>query len=496
MAENTSIKMASIPPPIDGIDYVSPPDQIKPTCARDLLNYYIFDWGIRQVHKTVTFGTLAEAAGSMFPIDGTNSVTACFLIMTPTKAYRVIPSGPSTTNITGGAVITSSFWNFNHFNGYVFLFNGTNTPLRYTISSAAFGAAGWTGPATVSDLYQGWNYKKKQYAIQKNTAIIWFGADNAVTGAMTSEDVGPNLLYHGQLLFGTSWAYNQGLSNDELMVLVSETGEVLVYSGSFPGASNWELLGRATIPTPKGSKCFVKLGQDILIGTARGVISLKDVFAGRNEDAVYFSVSRNVNPLTLLNCEIAFNKNLPFLYFQNSQTGDFSTYVLNYERGAWSRLDSSFTSSARPAAMCWLRDGNTSDRLYFVLNDASGTIKYIVDNATDSTGVVHTWKTPFFGFGSLYKKVVKYIRATVRNFNATTTPSITLTAATQEMGEDEGVSESAPTQTTTDNRYYSIKVEGPPGEGVNLSYVFTKTGTGEINEINGCDIFYEEGGLD
>lgn len=491
----------SIPPPIDGMDYVSPPDQIPPTRARDLLNYYVFDWGIRPVQKQVTYTTFAEAIGSMHPIDAGGGITPCILIFTTTKLWRAVPSVPSTTNITGAFVITSNNWNCNQFNKHVFMFNGTDAPLKYEISTTTLSLAGFTtGGAPVPSLKQGWNYKQKQYAFQANTTIVWYtDTFSAITGPMTAVDFGDIFHTFGSIVFGTSWSYNQGLSNDELMVVVSENGEVLVFSGLDPAAADWALVSRATIPRPIGAKCFSKLGQDILIGTSRGIISLKDVFAGRNEDATYFSVSRNINPISLANCEVAFNKNLPFLYFQgsNTSTNDYSLYVLNYERGAWSRINNSYVSSGRPATLAWLGGGDLtvgSNTLYLGFNDVSNTLISINDVTTDTTGVVSTWKTPFMSFGSIYRKTIKLVRTTIRNIVSITSSNITMSIATQTMGDDPQAYETASTG-SSDDRYYSLDIVPTGLIDNSISLVFSKTGAGEVNEINGCDILYEEGGI-
>jgi hypothetical protein len=497
--ENTDIKIVSIPPPIDGIDYISPPDQMTPSSARDLLNYYAFDWGIRPTQKHALYAVFAEPIGSMHGVAAGGGITPFILVMTTTKIWRVVPSASTTTNITAALVITSGNWNFNEFNKYVFLFNGVDAPIRYEISTATASLSAFTtGGSPVPSLKQGWNYKQKIYAFQLNTTIVWYTSTfSAVTGPMLSYDVGDLLHTFGAIVFGTSWSYNQGFSNDELMVLVSENGEVLIFSGLDPASADWALIGRAVIPRPIGSKCFTRLGQDVLIGTSRGVISLKDVFAGRNEDATYFSVSRKVNPLALLNCEVALNRNLPFLYFQNNASDDYSIYVLNYERGAWTRINNSYTVSNHPVALTWLGGGDTitgSNALFLALNDGSNSLLSIADSTTDTTGVLSKWITPFFSFSSIYRKTIKLVRTIVRNINSTTSSTITLSIATQAMGEDAQAFETSAI-TATDTRYYSVDV-APTGLIDNaISLVFSKTGAGEVNEINGCDILYEEGGI-
>lgn len=497
MPERSSIRIASIPPPIDGIDYISPPDQMPITSARDLLNYYVYDWGIRQVNKPSFWTSFFESIGSIFPIDGGGSISPCLICPSASKMWRVTPSAGTTTNITGGAVITNSFWNMNQFQKRVFMYNGVDVPLVYDIAAGTLGAAGWTGPASVNALYHGWNYKQTEYVVEKSSTNVWFGGTGLITGPMTAFDIAPYLENYSPALCGTSWSYNQGLSNDELWTVLSESGEVLVYYGTDPASTDWQLIGRAQIPTPVGSKCLRKLGQDVLVTTIRGVISLKDVFAGRNEDASYYSVSRKINPLNFGNLEVAYSKYNPFLYYQNNVSTDYSLYVLNYERGAWSRINYGFTSSSRPVAMAWLGGtGVGSNGMWYVLNDTDFTLYYIPDEPSDSTGVTHTWKTPFNSFESQYRKSIRYIKANIRNVGGNAS-NITNSINVELMGGMQSASQSLATVATTDSRYYNIHVDLPDAGDTEKSpsLVFSKTGAGEINEISGLDVFYEEGGL-
>jgi hypothetical protein len=398
-------KRAFLPPPIDGLNLIAPPSLMKDTEARQLDNYYVYDWGIRERQSLALKSSYSFPAAPLAAIpiqnDPRNGNTdSCLVVSGGHVYYNNVAAFTAPTDLGAASIATECNWTI--FNKYIFMFTPASAGSRYNVAAGTIGAMGFTGPA--GNLIQGSPYKTRLYAVENNTTLIWYGGVGAITGALTSFDVSQVLSDNANVFFVTGWTYNQGLTNDELFVIVSETGEVLVYAGDYPGASNWSLVGRTRIPKPNGRSAWYKLGQEVYIRTKRGVVPLHQVFSGAPADVDYYSVSRNLGQYLGDSTQpIAFNYLDPFLYFMDA--GAQNLFVLNYERGAWSRFTFGFTLTQPMFAF---------NLLY--LFDTNGAVYTIGDPY--NTGVDPSYefvsKSKYFDFGSTNQKTLRMVRAMVR----------------------------------------------------------------------------------
>lgn len=477
-----------LPAPIDGINLRKAPHELALTEARELENYLIFDWGIREAGNTGTLtnpGTAAKPVKTIIPFKSVTG-TAKQLICTDSKVYVTSSSSwGSTTDKTGALTITLGTWQYEYFNKKIFLHNGTDDALVYDIAGDTLAASGFTGLSPDDQvLICPWNYKNRLYSIeQSNPRFAYTNTNDAVSGAMTLIDLAPVLLQTGPLLFGTGWSVNQGLSNEELCVFVSAMGDVLVYSGDNPSADNWQLVNRVSIPMPIGNRAFLRFGQDVLIVTARGVVSLARVIAAQEKKEEYFVVSSKLgNSFSGANVKPAVDPRQPFIYFAGASAGVI--YVLNYERGAWSTL----RLPATTINTFGFFDSGTEGQ-YLIAGMSDGSVIRLDDSGGNT--MAHTWRPGYFDFGTPAKKQITAVRVVGRNISGADQFSNTVN-----IGLEFLETLPADTRTTTGiGTFYTYQELQPPGIGKFICPVFAKASTGERNEINGAEIYYEEGGF-
>lgn len=490
--ETTKVKQFYIPAPIDGINKRAAPHQLQPTEARELINYYINDSGITEggAFLDITDGTF-QSVYTLVPYGYSGSSN----ILAITENYKLLRMDGvafgGATDITGALTITLYVWQYCFFNDYIFLFNGTDPGIIYDPAAGTAAAHGYTGPAPNADvLIQGWNYKNRLYAVQKDSTVIWYSGVGAITGAMTSFDLGQVLENYGNIVFGTTWSINQGTTNEDLWVVVTTCGEVLIYSGDYPAAANWQLINRITIPVPVGNRAFVRVGQDVLIVTRLGVVSLSAVVANRESTNSYFTVSTKLgNSYIWVNCVPEKDQNKPYVYFSAAIITASLTLipyvmVLNIERGAWSTLDPSLTTYINVIAQKYGSAG------YLIISD-SDKVK-LLDDASQ-VGVVHTWRTGWLNFGTNVVKKIKSLRLILRNL----TGSVTVNNRALIGGDftEPTTGESVRSKELTSGTYYTEELSPQSPTAARLSVVFQKTSLSfEYNELLGADVFYQEGG--
>lgn len=515
MSKSLVTKSVYVPAPIDGVNLISPPTEFLPTEARQLDNYYIYDWGIRERADSTNYATPDNNLVESIVGYTTSGDAQKFLVATSSNVYKLSTSG------TYSAALDANMTNISHaveFRGNIFITSyntgggATNLTARFEPLSETWTEAVFT--ASVTGFSYAFPFKNRLYFIgnmttaTESTSIYYYGV-SAIAGATPDTFDFSSILNSGtRLVWGSRWCYNQGIDNQELFVVCSDTGEVLVYSGDYPAASNWGLVGRAKIPAPlyNGKHGHVRIsGQDILVSTTRGVISLQQVFAGRNEDAVYYSVSRKVGPLYSAG-EIGASGAYPFYYFP----GGHHLYVLNYERGAWSRFpnlvgttDDAYVSAigtTKTKRSSQLGLGTEPVDSYVAFGQSRGVfapqcgVRILKENAaTGSSSLTYTYKTAFFDFGSSNQKNLKLIRTLGRDIASN---SFNNTVVSSNSFDDSTAGTAVSKTTTVTDQKYVLQELAPGGTGQWLSLNYSKTGSNSaMNEISGTSIFYEEGGI-
>lgn len=491
----TVTKPASIPAPLDGLNLVTASHLLGPTEARQLTNYLVYDTGIRETGK---FTQVHQSGGSssVYRMVAFDDGTATRMIYVKNnKVYKMASSTDAApTDITGAAVITNSAgYTSVLFAQYIFLLNGTNPMLRYDKTGAAVALAAFAGPAgTDTALISGTGYKGRAYFIQGGSTSYWYGGLAAITGALTQVDLASVLETPSPLFACATWTFNQGLENQELFVVASEAGEILLYSGDNPGATNWGLIARGKTPALLTSQPFQKLGSQLYVTTTRGIIPLSEIFAGKENPISYSGVTRKIkdqiNPF--VNLQICYDLPFAATIAQNAT----SVYAMNYERGAWSELVplnvATPTGGATFSTLCWMDSilmcGTTDGRIYRM-------------NPTDALDANHfaVWRSPFMDFASAQLKSVKF--AKIQGRNLTTGQSFRVRGGVETEFQPVANPPTAPTDSATGNSATApntCEVQLNMGNtGKRISpFAYRVGGTTGQNEIQGLDIYFEDGG--
>lgn len=271
----------TIPPPISGWNARDPLDGMQESDAVILDNVFPDTSSVilRKGFRTHSTNMGAGAIQFLMEYAGANG-TRQLIAGANNKIYNATTYGVDATNITGGATITSNKWQATNIrtsgNSYMLLCNGLDTPLTWdgtTLANAAFTGFTQANASHVS------NYRRRVYLIEKNTTKFWYPATDAIAGACTSFDVGTILKKGGYLIWTSSWSRISSGSIEEIFVICSNMGEILVYSGDNPGDAAWSLVGQYFLPKPLGIKSLFFLQNDLLVMTIDGIISLNQILS-------------------------------------------------------------------------------------------------------------------------------------------------------------------------------------------------------------------------
>ncbi len=238
-----------------------------------------------------------------------------------------------------------------------------------------YNGAGWSNPAiTGADptlLVQPLAHKQRLWFVQVNSTSLWYLSTSSIAGAATEFPVGAYMHKGGYIQAIGTWSVDAGDGMDDMFVVVTSEGEVLVYQGTDPTSANtWALIGNYHVGDPIGRRCVLEVGGDIAILTEDGVIPLSKALKLDRAAMVSEALTKNIRKAyakatqrsgSVFGWELVSHptKNIGVLNVPGTGTFETEQYIVSTLTGAWSKW-------TNIDAKCWAHfDGD----LYFGSTD-------------------------------------------------------------------------------------------------------------------------------
>ena len=121
-------------------------------------------------------------------------------------------------------------------------------------------------------------YKNASTTLPAQIRTFTIRTVDTFAGNFTKFPVGLVGTFGGNLIMISTLNIDGGEGVDDLLALIMSSGEVLIYSGSDPSASNFALVGTYRIAEPVNEKrAIAKLGGDVIVMTKEGYLPLSQV---------------------------------------------------------------------------------------------------------------------------------------------------------------------------------------------------------------------------
>ena len=284
------------------------------------------------------------------------------------------------TGAVGAPVVSSltnnrwSFVNFSNSGGqFLRCVNGFDEPQIY--DGTTWGTTPLiTGTGlTASELIFTWVFKQRIWFVQKNSTKCWYLDTSAVGGTATAFDFGAQLRKGGYIVAGASWSIDAGDGLDDVFVVISSEGEVLVYIGDDPAnAATFQLSGVYAIGRPLNNRCFFNAGGDLVVISESGLLPMSSVITldeavlstralTRNIYSAYNDAVFSFRDVEGWQIETFPVENMAILNVPTATTTS-QQFALNTDTGAWSEF-------VGWNARCWLEREN---KIYF--GDPDGNV--------------------------------------------------------------------------------------------------------------------------
>lgn len=406
----------TVPAPVGGWNARDPLAGMKPTDAIFLNNFYPTPsqvavrpgcalWESVPVNGNPLLNALGYAGA-----DGSTKLFGT----TNQGIYDLSTGGGGTQStiayaLTSGQVQAVNFVNSG--NTYLWGCNGQD-PAFYYSSAAGWTAATITGVSS-SSISNVSVYQSRLMLIPKRSMSFWYLGLNAIQGAASEFPMGSFFTLGGYLVASDTWTYTTIMGVQKYFCIITSQGEVAVYSGNDPSLStNWSLVGIYYVGVPVGNRPFVRVGTDLCVMTANGLVPMSKAVQSATDDRSIFYTDK-IQPAfatmvqswggnygwkaVLFPSQTALIVNVP-LTTAGSVTPISNQIVMNTQSGSW----------------CLFTGWNASDFLSFnsALYFTSGYSLYQAWTGTSDAGVTITAqaKTAFNMAGSSNLKHVSLVR--------------------------------------------------------------------------------------
>lgn len=283
-----------IPPPTGGWNTRDPWFAMPPEDAVTLTNVFPDTSSCRSFRGLTFVDTCVGGSQTLFNLalaDGTEK-----LIIISANAAKIVGGA----SILGAITSSIGLWQCVTFKNRGFFVNGIDPPVHYT-GTGNLTATTWsaTGLSSSSAFINVGVYRNRLYFVEGSTARVWYGGVGAVQSSAASPmgtfDFSTQFQNGGNLQFVGSTTKQAGDITSQLFVAVSSQGEVLMYSGAWPGDSNWTLVGRFYIPKPLGQKCGYYVGNDLHIITWQGPVPMSSLMGGIDIDDEFQTLAGKIS---------------------------------------------------------------------------------------------------------------------------------------------------------------------------------------------------------
>lgn len=277
-----------LPPPYGGMNDRVPRVAIQFPQCESLVNFNITEGGV-----SVRSGDL-ELTRRTNPTADRNSVLIYFndklLIVGSTGGRLYIYD-----YLAGAIVYTSPLvagpdpLGYFTFNNYLFIFA---TSAAYYYDGTTYGVAGYT-PSR--QRVGGAVFKARAYFIHHRLATYSYSDVNAISGTLAEVSLSSITETMSDLVIIAPISITDVVQSVNLLTFVFASGEVAFYSGTYPDATDWTLVGKAQISEPLSYNSTVTFQGDVLVLSEGGIYSLRELFTSGNKHGVNILYDADIN---------------------------------------------------------------------------------------------------------------------------------------------------------------------------------------------------------
>lgn len=292
----------SIPAPVGGWDALSPIAAMPPTNAITIDN--VFPQAgyleIRKGHRVHnSLAPVADPVQTVMAYNAPASTDDKLFAAAGTGIYDVTAVATATISPSLSGIVNSRYQYVNiSTSGGNFLWacNGADDPIYY--NGSAWATCAITG-VTATRIANVEVFKGRIWVALNDSLNAAYLPLDSIQGTATTFDLTGVFKSGGFLMAIGSWSVATGSGPNDYLAFVTSRGEVAVYSGSDPTASDatgFALVNTYKMGAPIGRRCLTKVGADLAMICIDGVVPLSKALLTDRAAALNISISKAIQP--------------------------------------------------------------------------------------------------------------------------------------------------------------------------------------------------------
>lgn len=295
VATSTTNTAVNLNAPVGGLNFIVPITQQKPEDAVQLVNMICRPYGVELregYQQWVTANGQGIAYTLMAYLGADQTTNKLFAAYGDNSVYDVterdnegleititgqtVPGECSHVNFVtdGGTYLLAVFQGA----GY-YVYNGTTwaaVEVGPEAGKISFPAGDTT---TIDELAFVTLWKNRVWFIKHNSSKAFYLPVGQYTGVLEVFDFGALFMHGGRLEMLASWTMDGGAGIDDKLIVISQTGDLLIYEGTDPSEANaFNMVGRWFVGrAPAGRRFVSEYGGDIIIVSHNGIVFLSNL---------------------------------------------------------------------------------------------------------------------------------------------------------------------------------------------------------------------------
>lgn len=302
-----------IPPPTRGLNYLDNLHSQHPSDAVRMLNFYpsTHDIHIRDGYAEFLnardIGNIVRFKGRIMGFDDNGAGVLVLFGEDNEGDTRLMIVGEQGSIVMDTEIFSHIGASGAYFNRHLIITNGSQIPRVFSFQSQTWSSLSWTAQVRADDattplftlnstmLNRPAVYQSRLWMCENNAPVAYYAGVEEVTGSsdvrkFSLEGVADS---RTRIVAIAPWTRHETDTLAAYLAFILESGEVLVYQGSFPEATDWALSARINMPKPISSDVdtYAEFGGDIVILTEAGLSPLSQWMQGFTRDKIDLSNS-------------------------------------------------------------------------------------------------------------------------------------------------------------------------------------------------------------
>lgn len=390
----------SVAAPVGGWNAIAPLSNMPPQFAVTLQNLFPQPGylEIRKGHKTHnTLDPVDDPVETLMAYNALTSANDKLFAVAGTGIFDVTVATSTTITVAHGGLTNARLQHVNMSTSggnYLWVCNGADKPIYY--DGSVWTTTSITG-ITSTEVVNVEIYKERIWMVRTNTMSPAYLPADSIQGTASVFDLSGVFNKGGYLQAIASWTYDSNNGLNAYIAFITSRGEVALYLGSDP-ASDFTLRGVYEIGPPLGRRCLTKVGADVAVICADGVLPLTNAIQTDRASSITAAITANIQPaVNSAARDYGANFGWQLIGYPRGTRAILNVpvtentlqeqYVMNTVTGAWTR----FTGEN---ANCWVV---FRDKLYY--GDNAGVVKEADCQGFDDDGAITFDVETAFNYG-------------------------------------------------------------------------------------------------